>query len=378
MNYDLNEDQNIIKETARKFLTKACPAEFVRRMAEDSQGYTDEIWREMAELGWMGLMVPEEYDGFGGNLLDLTVLLSEMGYSALPGPFFSTVVLGGLTLVEAGTEQQKAEFLPKLAAGDLKLALAWLEEDGDWGPGGVNIFATREGEEYSISGAKLFVGDAAAADYIIVGVRTEARSEDPAQGLSLFMIDSKSPGLTVTPLITLAGDKQYEVVFDQVKAPAEALMGEPGLAWPVLKKIFLLAATAKCGEMIGASDKVMELVIPYTKERVQFGRQIGSFQAVQHHAADMLTYADTIKFLTYQAAWLISSGLPYAKEASMCKAWASDSFRKLVGLGHQILGGVGFMEEHDLQLYYKRAKTAELMFGNVEYHLDLTADEMGL
>ncbi|MFH1138127.1 MAG: acyl-CoA dehydrogenase family protein [Pseudomonadota bacterium] len=378
MNYDLGEDQKIIKETARKFLAGACPAEFVRKTAADPDGSIDELWTKMAELGWMGLMVPEEYDGFGGTILDLTVLLSEMGYVALPGPFFSTVVLGGLTLMEAGSPAQKAEFLPALAAGNLKLALAWLEEDGDWGPSGVNMYASREGDSHSLSGTKLFVGDAAAADFIICVARTEARTDDPAAGLSLFLIDRKSKGLTITPLLTLAGDKQYEVVFDQVAASPEALLGEPGRAWPVLKKILLLAAAAKCGEMIGAADKVMELVIPYTKERVQFGRQIGAFQAVQHHAANMLTYADTIKFLTYQAAWLASSGLPFEKEAAMCKAWVSDSFRKLVGLGHQILGGVGFMEEHDLQLYYKRAKTAELMFGGVEFHLELAAEAMGL
>jgi alkylation response protein AidB-like acyl-CoA dehydrogenase len=374
MNYDLSEEQNIIKNSAHKFLSKECPSEFVRKMAEDEQGFTSELWKGMAELGWMSLLIPEKYEGFGGSFLDLTVLLSEMGYFCLPGPFFSTAVLGGLTFLEAGSEAQKSEVLPALAEGKRFLTLAWVEEDGTYAPEGMKLESQSKNDHYVLSGTKLFVPDAHVADTIICAARTGEGASD----LSLFTVDAKSPGLQVELLDTIAADKQCEVVFDKVKVPKDNLLGGQDQAWPVLKRVLLMSAVAKSAEMAGGGRKVMELVVPYTKERKQFGRPVGAFQAVQHHCADMLTYADTIEFMTHQAAWRIGAGLSFEKEASMCKAWVSDSYRKLVALGHQVIGGVGFMEEHDLQLYFKRAKTAELMFGDAAYHREMVAQEMGL
>ena len=378
MNYDLTEDQNIIKDTARKFLAKECTSEYVRAMVEDERGYTDDLWRQMADLGWMSLLVPEEYGGFGGTFPDLAVLMGEMGYCCLPGPFFSSTVLGGLTVMEACSPEQKADILPGLATGDRILALAWLEEGGDYAPGGINLEAVEQDGDYVLSGTKLFVANAHVADTLIVAARTGSADNDPESGISLLLVDAATPGLTMTPLITLAGDKQSEVVFDQVRVPGMNLLGTAGAGWPVLRNVTLMAGVAKSAEMSGAAERVMELVVPYTKERVQFGRPIGSFQAVQHHCANMLTYADTIKFMVYQAAWRIGAGLPFEKEAAMCKAWVSDAHHKLVALGHQVMGGIGFMEEHDLQLYYKRAKAAELMMGDADFHRELVAQAMGL
>ena len=378
MNYDISEDQTIIKDTARKFLAKACTSELVRQMAEDDKGYTDELWREMADLGWMSLLVPEEYEGFGGSFLDLAVLLLEMGRHNLPGPYFSSVVLGGLTIMEAGSQAQKADILPALALGDKKLALAWLEQASRYEALGVQLLAEQEGDTFTVSGTKLFVSDAQAADLVILAARTGQPGPDPTSGLSLFLVDPKSPGIEMTPLITLAGDKQFELTFNQVKIPAENLLGEKDRAWPVLRKVLLMAAVAKSAEMAGGADRVMDLVVPYAKERVQFGRPVGAFQAVQHHCANMLTYADTIRFMVFQAAWLISEGRPFDLEAAMCKAWVSEAYRNLVALGHQVMGGIGFMEEHDLQLYYKRAKAAELSLGDADFHRELAAQAMGL
>jgi len=378
MNYDINEEQRMIRDTARKFLSKECPGEFVRQMAQDEKGFTPQLWQGMAELGWMSLLVPEQYEGFGGSFLDLAVLLAEMGYCCLPGPFFSTVVLGGLTVLEAGSEAQKAEILPDLASGKRLMTLAWLEEEGSYSPEGITLTATSQEEDHILTGTKLFVPDAHVADTIICVARTAEAGKDGTAGLTFFLADAGSPGLRVEVLRTTAGDKQCEVTFDHTPVPKKNILGEPGGAWPVLKRILQMAAVAKCAEMSGGARRVMELVVPYTKERVQFGRPVGSFQAVQHHCANMLTYQDTIEFITYEAAWRISAGLPFDKEASMCKAWVSDSYRKLVGLGHQVIGGIGFMEEHDLQLYFKRGKAAELAYGDTEFHREMLAQAMAL
>jgi len=378
MDYDLSEEQNIIKDSAHKFLAKVCTSEYVREMVQDKKGFTPEIWNEMANLGWMSLLIPEEYGGYGGGFLDLTVLLSEMGYYRLQSPFFSTAVLGGLALMEAASDAQKAEFLPDLASGKRIFTLAWTESDGLYTPEGIKMPASLKGDDYYVlSGTKLFVPDAHVADLIICVARTE-ETEFSSEGLSLFLVDASTAGLSINELDTMAGDKQYELIFNQVMVPRDRLLGTPGNGWPVLKKILLMAAVAKCAEMTGGGQKVMDLVIPWVKERVQFGRPVGSFQAIHHHCANMLTYLDTFKYMTYQAAWRISSGLPFEKEASMCKAWSSDSYRKLVALGHQTIGGVGFMEEHDLQLYFKQAKASEIMFGDADFHRELVAREMEL
>jgi len=378
MNFDLKTEQNILKESARKFLGNECPSEFVREMAEDEKGYSPKLWKKMADLGWMSLLIPEEYEGSGVDFLDLAVLMTEMGYYCLPGPFFATVILGGLTVLEAGNESQKSEVLPEVASGKRLMTLALNETDSTYTPKGIHLSAKMKKGQYILSGTKLFVLDAHVADTIICAARTGDPKPNESDGISLFMVDAKSEGLTIDLLNTLAGDKQCEVVFDNVSVPKENLLGKEGKGWPVLKKVLLMAAVAKSADMNGIAQKAMDLAIPYVKGRQQFGCPVGAFQAVQHHCANMLTFADTISFLTYQAAWRITAGLPFEKEASICKAWVSESCSKVVGLGHQIIGGVGFMEEYDLQLYYKRAKEAEQLFGSADYHRELVAQEMGL
>jgi alkylation response protein AidB-like acyl-CoA dehydrogenase len=297
-----------------------------------------------------------------------------MGYFATPGPFFSTVVLGGLLVLEAANDAQKAEILPRLCSGERVMTLAWMENEGIFTPEGINLLAAPEGDGYVLSGIKIFVPDANVADTMICAARTGKGETD----ISLFVVNTPINGLKINPLITMAGDKQCELVFDRVKLPRSSLLGELNRGWPLLKKTQLMASVAKCAEMMGGARMVMDLVIPWTKERIQFGRPIGSFQAVQHHCVNMLTYLDTLTFMTYEAAWLISANKPFEKEASMCKAWVSDSHRKLVALAHQVLGGLGFMEEHALGLYFKRAKAAELFFGDADFHRELVAQEMCL
>lgn len=374
MNFDFSQEQNILKESARKLLSRECTPEFVRQMITDEAGFSEPLWRKMAELGWMTLLIPEAYGGSGFNFLDLSIILYEMGYHCLPGPFFSTVVSSGLCVLEAGTPSQKADILKGIADGKRKLSLAWLEKEGRYSVDGIALEASENTDGFVLKGSKLFVMDAHLADTIVCAARTGGAPAD----ITLFLVDGGSLGLGVEPLDTFSGDKQCEVTFDRVAVPASGVLGEVNNGWPVLERVLLQSAVAKCAEMAGGADKVMNIVVPYAKGRKQFGRPIGAFQSIQHHCANMLTYAETIKYMTFQAAWRITEGLSYEPEASMCKAWVSDAYRHLVALGHQVVGGVGFMEEFDLQLYFKQAKAAQQQFGDAEFHRERVAEGMGL
>jgi alkylation response protein AidB-like acyl-CoA dehydrogenase len=378
MNYDLTAEQKLLKDSAREFFSKEINSEFVREMIKDKKGYTEELWRKMADLGWMGLLIPEPYGDFGMSFIDMAHLLYEMGYACFSGPFFSTAVLGVTTLLEAGNDEQKRAILPEVANGNRLLTLAWTEESATYSPKGISLSAKRRNGDYVLSGTKLFVPDAHVADNILCVARTNEESANEEKGVSIFVVDRKSPGITTHLLDSFTDEKLFEVNFDNVMVTKRNLLGKLNQGWVVLNKVLHKAAVAKCAEMSGGSKKVLELAVDHAKKRVQFGRPIGSFQAVQHHCANILTYVDTSTFMTYQACWRISEGLEFEKEASMCKAWVSDSYRKLVALTHQVMGGLGFMEEIDLNLYFNRAKAAELAFGDGDFHRELVARHMGL
>jgi alkylation response protein AidB-like acyl-CoA dehydrogenase len=376
LDLDLSEDQKMLRATVRDFLTKECPKRFVREMEQDEKGYSPELWLKMAQLGWLGLPFPERYGGGGGSVLDLVILLEETGRACLPGPFLSSVVLGGLPILEAGSEEQKQRFLPAIARGKV-FTLALTEADGSYEAASIKTRATLDKDDYVISGTKLFVPDAHIADYLLCLARTKKRSSG-AEGLSLFIIDAKSQGISYTLLSTIAGDKQCEVIFDKVRVSVTNILGELDQGWGIVEKALQYAAVAKCAEMVGAAQQVLEMSVDYAKQRVQFDRPIGSFQAIQHHCANMLVDIDGMRYLTYQAAWLLSEGLPAAKEVAMAKAWVSEAIRRVTALGHQIHSGVGYTMDHDLQLYFRRGKAAEVLFGNANFHRELIASQLGL
>jgi len=378
MDYDLNDEQVMLRDSARKFLSKECDGMFVRKMIQDEKGYTEDFWKKIVELGWTGLLIPEQYGGFELSFLDLTVLLYEMGYCCLPGPYFSTAVLGTLTLLESGSDLQKKAVLPEVASGERFLTMAWIEAGGGYSAEGISLKAEEASDGYVLSGTKIFVPDAHVAHTIMCVARTGDDGFDKAQGVSLFVIDAKSPGIRIEPMDTFTGQKLCEVAFEKVKVPAENMIGVLHQGWPALERLLLKVAVAKCAEMSGGAARVLEVVVEYAKQREQFGQPIGSFQAIQHHCANMLTEADASRLMTYQAAWRISEGLPHEREASMCKAWVSDSYRRLMMLGHQVMGGTGFMEEHDIHLFYNRAKAAEVAFGDGEFHREKVAAAMGM
>ena len=376
MDLELSEDQKMLRKTARDFLANECTKQFVREMELDEKGYSPRLWLRMAELGWLGLPFPESYGGGGGSFLDLVVLLEEMGRACLPSPYLPSVVLSGLTILEAGTDGQKQQFLPAISRGDI-FTFALTESDGNYDAASIQAKSTLRKEDYFISGTKLFVPYAHVAEHMLCLARTKEGSSDE-EGLSIFIVEVDGPGIGSTVLNTIASDKQCEVVFDKVKVARENILGEPDQAWQTVEKTLQWAAIAKCAEMVGAAQQVLEMSVAYAKERVQFDRPIGSFQAIQHHCANMLIDIDGMRYLTYEAAWLLSSGLPAAKEVAMAKTWVSEATGRVVRLGHQIHGGVGYTIDHDLQLYYRRGKAAQALFGDASFHRELIASQLGL
>ncbi len=366
------EEQDMLKRSARNFVENECPPEYVREMWEKEKGITDEVWNKMAELGWMGLLVPEEYDGIGMSFMDIAVVFEEMGRGPMPGPFFSSVILGGETIRLAGSEEQKKAIFPNLAMGETRATLALTECDPALSPAAINsVKATTISDGYAISGIKLFVLDAHLADYIICAARTD-EGGDPAKGITLFLVESNAQGLSIEQLKTMdGGRKQCEVNFENVAVPAGAILGAKGEGWPVIEKITDIANAALCMEMIGGTDKCLELAVDYAKTRIAFDQPIGSYQAIKHICADTMLRAESAKSVAYYAAWAVSEGIPEASEAvSMAKSYCSDTYRKASGDLIQILGGTGFTWEHDAHLYFKRARCNDHLFGDASYHRD--------
>jgi alkylation response protein AidB-like acyl-CoA dehydrogenase len=374
MDLGLDEQQEMLKNFARDFLEKECPESLVREMEEDEKGYSPELWKKMAQQGWMGLIIPDSYNGTGMNVCELVVLLEEFGRALVPGPFISTVVLGGVPIMEAGTEEQKQQFLPKIASGELIMTMALTEPSAKWTADGVQLEAKKDGSDYVLNGTKLFVQDAHVSDYMVVATRTGGSGED---GITLFLVDSKSPGIKFEVLKTIAADKQCEVTFDNVKVPASAILGGEGKGWPIIEKTKDVATVAACAYLVGLSQMDFDVTLNYAKERVQFGRPIGSFQAIQHNLADAVIDVAGSRFITYKAAWSLQEGEPDAgMMISMAKAWTSDASRRVVAHGQQIHGGIGFTKEYKIQLYFRRQKWMELMWGDADYHRELVAQKL--
>src|SRR3990172_1127905 len=374
MDLGLDEQQEMLKNFARDFLEKECPESLVREMEEDEKGYSPQLWKGMAQQGWMGLVIPEKYGGTGMNLCELVVLLEEFGRALVPGPFVPTVVLGGVPIMEAGTDAQKDQFLPKIASGDLIMTMALTEPSAKWSADGVTLAAKKDGGDYVLNGTKLFVPDAHVSDYMVVVARTGGSGED---GITLLLVDSKSPGIKFEQLKTITAAKQSEVTFENVKVPAANLLGQEGKGWGIVEKTQKVATVAACAYLVGLSQMDFDTTLNYAKERVQFGRPIGSLQAIQHKLADAVIDVDGSRFITYKAAWSLQEGEPDADlMISMAKAWTSDASRRVVAHGQQIHGGIGFTKEYKIQLYFSRQKWMELMWGDADYHREMVAQQL--
>ena len=374
MDLGLNETQQMLRTSAREFLEAECPASYVRDMEQDERGYTPQFWDKLAGLGWLGLVFPERYGGSELGFVELAILLEEMGRVLLPGPYFSTVLMAGMTIAEVGSEDQKREYLSGIASGRLIMTMALTEPSGRWDAEGVQATAEPSDGGYALNGVKLYVPNANVSDHVIVAARTGQGETD----ISLFVVPSNTDGLTVTALQTIASDKQSELVMDNVYVPGSALLGDVDGGWDTIEKALKWGAVGKCAEMLGGAQQTLDMTVAYAKQRIQFGRSIGSFQAIQHHVADMAADVEGCRYITYQAAWALAEGLPAEREVAMAKAWVSDAYHRVCMMAHQCHGAIGFTKEHDLQLYSRRAKAGELMFGDAEHHMEKVASAVGL
>jgi len=378
MDIGFSEEQELLRDTARKFLDSECPTQFVRRMMDTDAAVTDEFWQQLAENGWLGIAYSEAEGGSGLGLVDLVVLMEEIGRAVMPGPYPATVLLGGAAIAMAGSPEQRREWLPRIAAGTIKATLALTEPNARWDAAGITATAREARGGFTLTGAKMFVPDAQFADVLVVAARSRDGStmED---GVSLFLVPKDMAGLAIRRLPSVDETRKLcEVTLDNVAVPGSALLGELHQGWTPLQQVVDRAAVALSAEMCGAAQRVLDMTVDYAKLRVAFGKPIGIYQGVKHKCADMLVEIENAKSLTYYAAWAVDEGEADAPLAvSMAKAAASDAGRKVCAAGIQLHGGIGMTWEHDLQLYLKRAKADEVMFGDATWHRERIARLMG-
>lgn len=376
MNFAFSEEQDQLRDAVRKFLEAKSPEAEVRRLMETTEGYDPAVWAQMAnELGLQSLHIPEAYGGQGFSWVELGIVLEEQGRALLCAPYFSTVVLAANAILNAGTEDQKAALLPGIASGETIATLAFTEPNGKWDAAGITLEATPDGDGATLNGTKMFVLDGHIANLIVVAARAAGTTGE--DGISFYTVDGDAAGLTRTALATMDQTrKQAKLEFSGVKATP---LGTSGAGWAALSKTLDQASVGLCNEMVGGAQYVLDESVQYAKDRVQFGRPIGSFQAIKHKCADMLLETESAKSAAYYAAWSAAEDndeLPVV--ASLAKAYCSDAYFHSAAENIQIHGGIGFTWEHDAHLYFKRAKSSEILFGDATYHRELLAQRIGI
>lgn len=362
----LNDDEKMIADSAREFLDGECPTTLVRAMETDPLGYSKELWAKVAELGWQGMCLPEEVGGSAMPLVYLGLVLSEAGRALAPLPLHSTAV-ASLAIARDGSDAQKEKYLPDVVAGKSVLTWAFSEQNPRFVPEAIQMKAADKGEDFVLNGTKLFVDNFVAADHCLVVARTTPRSKG-AQGLTLFIVDTKSKGITETPLITLAKDKQSEVRFKNVRVPRANVIGPVGEAWPIVERMLDRGTALLCAQMVGAARKDIEMAIDYAKFREAFGQPIGAFQSVQHMCADMQIWVDGAELLTFEALWKMDQGLPASVEVSQAKSFCNEKLEAAIRQSQSIHGGIGFMMEFDLQLWFRRISAWTMRMGTTYEH----------
>lgn len=371
MNFAFSEEQEELRNIVRQFLEAKSPESAVREQMETEQGYDPVVWSQMAEqLGLQSLIIPEEFGGQGFGYVELVVVLEEMGRALLAAPYFSSVVLAANTLIHSGDDAAKKAHLPGIASGETIATVAFTEPNGKWDSSGIELTATKDGDTYKLNGTKMFVLDGHTANLIIVAGKTDA-------GVSLFAVDGDAAGLTRTALSTM--DQTRKQAKLELADVSGTLIGTDGGGWDVLSTVLDLAAVALAAEQVGGAQKCLDMSVEYAKVRVQFGRPIGSFQAIKHKCADMLLEVESAKSAAYYAGWCASEmndELPAV--ASLAKAYCSDAYFHASAENIQIHGGIGFTWEHPAHLYFKRAKSSELLFGDPTYHRELLAQRIGI
>lgn len=370
MDFDLSKPQQLLQKSARDFFARECPAEKVRELMETNTAFDAKLWEGIADQGWTGLLVPEEFGGLGLGTVELAAVAEEMGRACLPSPFISTVWASAL-IARTGSAGQKAQYLEAISAGTMKATVALLEASADWNPEAVQLKAERDSGNFRLNGRKEYVTDADVADIILV----IARSGDDQV---ILPVSRQAEGVTVTLTPSIdATRKLYSIDFANVSIPEGDALETGYRVKEALEAATGVATVALCAEMTGGMQWTLDTTVEYAKTRLQFDRPIGIYQAVQHKCAEMVLYTESARSSVYYAAWALSENDPSAKLAvSMAKAYCSDSARETGNRGIQLHGGIGFTWEHNLHLYYKRAKSSEVMFGDAIYHRELIAKEI--
>jgi len=358
MNLDFSKEQKMIKTEAIAFLKKECPYERVKELEESEVGYDPKMWKKMADLGWMALMFPEAYGGDDGQFIDTALIVEALGGMICPSPFFSTVVQCGLVLLEGASEDQKKELIPQIADGKLIMALAQYEENGSYDVADVNLAAEADADGFRLNGTKMFVMDANIAGKLIVAVKTGDNE------VSLLLVDADAAGVTIIKVPTIALDNNCVVKFENVMVPKENMIGAAGAAGEILAKANQKAAVAKAAEMLGGCKASIDMTIAYAKERVQYGKPIGGFQAIQHFVANMLIAYDTNYNYLYRVICMIDDGEDFATEAYALKANVNDAYKFISERGVHIHGGIGTTREGDAGLFFRRVKADEYICGD--------------
>lgn len=376
MDLGLSEEQEMLQRSAREFLTQECPPTFVREMYTDKEGFSRELHRKMVEQGWTGLLIPEPYGGLGLSMLDMAVLLEEMGRAVVPGPFMFSSVLATLALIHGGTSAQKKMWLPRLASGEAVGTLAFLEENDRLDAAGVTLKAKKIRNEYLFSGTKMFVPFAADADVLLTAIRTSGKGED---GITLLLLERELPGLALQPLDVFDQTRRvYEVTFKSVVVPTTAMVGGEGKGWKILARLIDAACVAIAADSLGGAQKALEMAVEYTKVRTQFNRPIASFQALKHMAAEMASEIEPARALVWYAAHAFDARPREApRAATLAKARLSDVYSRATNRAVQMHGGIGFTWEHDMHFWFKRAKWNEFAFGDATFHRERLAQLEG-
>ena len=370
MDLNFTSEQDMLRDSASKFLANECPYAKVKDIEETAEGYSPELWQQVVELGWTGLPFPEEYGGYGMEFIDLVIVQEEMGKMVFPSPYFSTVIQCGMAVLEGGTDDQKKELIPQIVEGSLLMGLAQHEEDGSYTDVGIKMKAEARGDEYVLNGTKMFVLDANIAQKLIVAAKT---GDDE---VSLLLVDTSDPGLTISKMPTIALDNSCEVIFKDVKVPKENILGSPGNGWETLEKANTKAAVAKAAEMIGGCKVCIDMTSGYAKERIAYEKPIGGFQIIQHYMADMMMAYDTIYNYMYRVAYLIDEGEDFSLEASVLKARTNENYKFIADRAVQIHGGIGTTREYNVGLFFRKVKSWEFICGDTDFHTESVIDKI--
>jgi alkylation response protein AidB-like acyl-CoA dehydrogenase len=372
MDIDFTPEQQVLREMVRGVVQEHAPLEVVRKMEDDPKGYPPAFWKQLAEVGVLGMLIPEEYGGAAQTLLEAAVVYEELGRGLAPSPHLPSSVVGGGVLLGAGSEAQRREWLPKLCDGSALLTPAWLEPDRGFGPVGVQLRAERDGAGYRLSGVKRHVPFASAATRLVVLARTGTGERD----VELWLVDPNAEGVKLTQQLTIGSDTQYQVELRGVRVPESARIGAPGSGWAIFERVLHDAIVLVAAQAMGGAERALEITVEYAKVRKQFDKPLAAFQAISHYLADGATSVDGGKTLVYEAAWARSVGRDVARLAPMAKLFACQTFRDVTAMCQQVWGGVGFTVEYDIQLYFRRAKQLQLSWWDTRYLEELVASSV--